>query len=192
MFDLLFKKAPTPQAASRAPERESPELTPEQRAARQAEIERQKKNDPLIGPKMGAKQINNSLIRGLRNPKGVHIESYLTALGALAGYSCQMSVRAGTAIERANHPPEENHDLVVPKGADGKRYYLRRRAEPAAGGGTPTRSGVSPRVQRRKWAPIAARYRREIFKHVAATVGGRQFRCAAAAQRSSARSIASA
>lgn len=31
---------------------------------------------------------------GLKNEKGVHIESLLCALGALAGYSCQAAVRA--------------------------------------------------------------------------------------------------
>ena len=172
MFDLLFKKATTPKAAAVAvPNRAPEELTPEQRAARQADLERQKKNDPLIGPKMGAKQVNNSLIRGMRNTKGVHIESYLTALGALAGYSCQMSVRE--ALQRSNLPPEENHVLVVANGADGKKYFFGDALNKPLAEDPYSVWGLAAGAAQKMGAKLPDIG--EIFSHVAATVGRRDF-----------------
>jgi hypothetical protein len=52
------------------------------------------KDDPLIGAKIGSKEITHRLMAGMKDERGVHIESLLCALGALAGYSCQASLRA--------------------------------------------------------------------------------------------------
>lgn len=59
-------------------------------------IERQRQNDPLVGPKIGSKEILRLVTEAFSksDPKGVHTESLLCALGALAGYACQASVFA--------------------------------------------------------------------------------------------------
>ena len=59
-------------------------------------IERQRKNDPLAGPKIGKKEVLRRLteIFSKNDPRGLHTESLLCALGALAGYACQASVFA--------------------------------------------------------------------------------------------------
>jgi hypothetical protein len=173
MFDFLIKKAPSAKAAAAAAATSCApkELSPEQQVAQQAILERQKKSDPLIGPKMGARQINNSLITGMRTPKGVHIESYLTALGALAGYSCQMSVREVTKASGISM--DENHVLVVADGADGKRYFFGDALnKPLAGDPHSVWSLAASAAQKMggKLPDIG-----ELFKHVSATVGTREF-----------------
>ncbi len=172
MFDLLFKKAPSAKAVAVAATSRAPkELSPEQRAAQQAVLERQKQSDPLIGLKMGAREVNNALIQGMRTSKGVHIESYLTALGALAGYACQMSVRETTRARGLT--TEENHLLVATDGPDGKRYFFgdalnKPLAEgpysiwALAAGGAQKMGGKLPDIG-------------EIFQHVSSTVGSREF-----------------
>ena len=58
------------------------------------QIAERSKFDPLIGAKIGSKEITQRLINAMKNERGVHIESILCALGSLAGYSCQAAVRA--------------------------------------------------------------------------------------------------
>ncbi|MES2205891.1 MAG: hypothetical protein V4525_03730 [Pseudomonadota bacterium] len=68
-------------------------LAPETEALIRA-IHERSKDDPLIGAKIGSKEIFQSLLNGMKNESGVHVESLLCALGTLAGYSCQASLRA--------------------------------------------------------------------------------------------------
>lgn len=51
-------------------------------------------DDPLIGAKIGAKELAQRMMAAMQTERGVHIESILGALGSLAGYSCQARVRA--------------------------------------------------------------------------------------------------
>lgn len=90
-----------------------PTRSPAQEALLRA-IAEKRAEDPLIGAKLGAKEIVQWLFAVMKNEKGVHIESLLAVLGALAGYSCQASVRArqGRAA------------FVVADGADGKKYFF--------------------------------------------------------------------
>ena len=83
-------------------------------------INAKKKADPLIGAKLGAKEVNNRLINGLKTEKGVHIESFLTVLGALAGFSCQMCARA----ELNRGPVTKEGCWAVATGADGITYFF--------------------------------------------------------------------
>lgn len=46
-------------------------------------------------PEKVANDINNLLIAELSTEQGVHIETALTALGAMSGFSCQMAIRDG-------------------------------------------------------------------------------------------------
>ncbi|HOQ38058.1 MAG TPA: hypothetical protein PLR73_10160 [Acetivibrio sp.] len=57
------------------------------------QINEKRKEDPLIGAKLGAKEIFNTLLKAFKDSRGVHIETFMCALGALAGYSCQAGLR---------------------------------------------------------------------------------------------------
>lgn len=57
-------------------------------------IREKRKADPLIGAKVAGREILGRLIMAMNNDKGVHSESLCCALGALAGYACQASLRA--------------------------------------------------------------------------------------------------
>jgi hypothetical protein len=76
--------------------------------------------DPLIGAKIGGKELAQRLIAAMTNDRGVHVESLLCAAGALAGYSCQAAVRAKN---RAQGHDEVAH-LTVAEASDGQRYFF--------------------------------------------------------------------
>lgn len=97
----------------------NPYDNPAQAAVRRA-IAAQKKQDPLIGIKVGAKEMVGWMFNVLRNPKGVHVESLLCALGALGGYACQAGVRTEHVL--INRQPENKVFIIVGTG-DGKNYY---------------------------------------------------------------------
>jgi hypothetical protein len=59
-----------------------------------ATIREKRQTDPLIGAKVAGREILGRLITAMKNDKGVHSESLCCALGALAGYACQASLRA--------------------------------------------------------------------------------------------------
>jgi hypothetical protein len=83
-------------------------------------IHERSKEDPLAGAKLGSKEVFQRLLDGMKDSKGVHIESLLTALGALAGYSCQANLRSQAT---AKGMPETAPFQVV-ETKDGKRYYF--------------------------------------------------------------------
>jgi hypothetical protein len=128
-----------------------------------ATIAAQREEDPLIGPKIGAREINHRLMSEMKSDKGVHIESYLVALGALAGFSCQMCVRAT--------PGPIN--LTVAEGKDGQKYYFGDALnKPLLDDHYSVCSLTAGAVaQFGETAPDI----REIFEHVASTVGGEGF-----------------
>ncbi len=160
MFEFFRKKE------ARLPSDEASKL-----AALKSAIEVQKKTDPLVGLKIGAKEVNQRLINGLKNEKGVHIESFHTVLGSLAGFSCQMSLREELADQaRAS---SEKVVLAVASGADGKKYYF----------GDSLNKPLAE-SQYSIWSLAAGAAQKlgatvpdvgEIFAHVAATVGGDAF-----------------
>ena len=83
-------------------------------------IRERSKEDPLIGAKIGSKEIYQRLINGMKDERGVHIESLLCALGALAGYSCQADLRAQAV---AKEMPETSPFHTV-ETKDGKKYFF--------------------------------------------------------------------
>ncbi|MFL9865086.1 hypothetical protein PQR67_12990 [Paraburkholderia fungorum] len=78
-------------------EREHPAMTAMLRtiAAMQAD-------DPLIGAKVAGQEVFHRLMEMLKTERGVNVESLFTGLGALAGFSCQMGIRA--AYDQRNEP----------------------------------------------------------------------------------------
>lgn len=77
-------------------------------------------NDPLIGAKVGGKELAARLIEAMKDGRGVHAESLMCAVGALAGYSCQATVRA---LNRSQGLDEAAH-LVVVSMDDGERFFF--------------------------------------------------------------------
>ncbi len=77
-----------------SPLSQSQQATNPAEAALLRQIAEQSKTDPLVGAKIGSKELTQRLIQAMKTDRGVHIESLLCALGSLAGYSCQASVRA--------------------------------------------------------------------------------------------------
>jgi hypothetical protein len=112
MFGKLFKRKPSRDEGADA----DPAM-----AALQRTIAERKKRDPMAGLKIGGKELTQRLIKSLRDENGVHIETLLTILGALAGFSCQMSIREELAQSDKRSKAEP---FMVVCGADGKNYYF--------------------------------------------------------------------
>jgi hypothetical protein len=133
-------------------------------------IEEMSGEDPLIGAKVGGKQLAQIMLATMKNEQGVHAESILGALGSLAGYSCQMSVRAQARVQGL----DETAPFVRARGLDGKVYFFgdalnRPLAEDhysvwsiAAGGAQDAGCMDIPDLG-------------EVFTHVVDTVGGPEF-----------------
>lgn len=92
---------------------------PPKRAVIQA-IKEKTGEDPLIGAKVASKEIYIRLVESIKNNKGVHVESLLCALGALAGYSCQVGIRAQAENEQIDADTLFN----VITDTSGKKYFF--------------------------------------------------------------------
>jgi hypothetical protein len=110
------------------------------------------------------------MTQGLKNDRGVHIESLLACLGALAGYACQACVRENHARTGATSPES---GLTVASGADGRRYFF---------GDPLNRLLAEDRCSVWSFTAGAVQHLGKplpdiegIFEHVASTVGGAQF-----------------
>ena len=87
-------------------------------AALLRQIDAHRAGDPLIGAKVGAREVFGRVIQALQGERGVHIESLLCALGALAGYACQAGVQA--QLDDPELPDPEPFTVV--EATDGTRY----------------------------------------------------------------------
>ncbi len=169
MFKKLLSKLSGAPAAAPTPERHRAPQDPASEALLRA-VEAQRKTDPYIGAKIGGKEVLHRLMSAFKNERGVHVESVLSALGALAGYACQADLRARAL---AAGQPEKAVFMVV-ETAKGQRYFfgdaLNRLLveEPisvwglAAGAAQHLGCSPLPDVQ-------------EMFAHVAKTVGEADF-----------------
>lgn len=83
-------------------------------------IAEKKKEDPMIGLKIGAKEIETRFLGAFKNDKGVHVESYVTALASLAGFSCQMALRE--EIIKTGKAAEKDMFMTLTDSA-GNNYY---------------------------------------------------------------------
>ena len=93
MFGRLFQKRKSAPATDREPSNSEDAGELKTQALLDA-IAQRSAEDPLVAAKIGAKEVYHRLVEGLRNDKGVHIESLLCILCSLAGYACQASLRA--------------------------------------------------------------------------------------------------
>lgn len=89
-------------------------------AALMRAIEEKRKEDPLVGAKVGARELVQRLLQGMGNARGVHAESLLCTLGALAGYACQVSLRS----EALSRGEAANGAFQVVTDTQGRRYFF--------------------------------------------------------------------
>jgi hypothetical protein len=120
--------------------------------------------------KISARQVLDHLMTTLTTDQGVHIESLVTALGALAGRACQFATLDGLS---SKNPDYDGLSLLVVGGANGDQYYY--------GDAINRPLAESPQSV---WALLASPVVHfggelpdfgELFSHSAATVGGPQF-----------------
>ncbi|WMW80439.1 hypothetical protein RF679_17610 [Undibacterium cyanobacteriorum] len=81
-----------------------------------------KNDDPLFGIKKGGKDVANKLFAAMSSDKGIHLESLLCALGSIAGYACQVSVRE--EFVRQQGRLEKEVFIVVDSTQNGSRYFF--------------------------------------------------------------------
>ncbi|MBF0425746.1 MAG: hypothetical protein HQL66_08000 [Magnetococcales bacterium] len=93
--------------------------SPSQEAFFQALAE-QKKKDPLAGVKFGARELLHRFLEAFKDNRGVHVETLLTALGALAGYACQAALREMFIV--TGKATEQTLFTVIE--GDGQKYFL--------------------------------------------------------------------
>ncbi|HTJ96589.1 MAG TPA: hypothetical protein VL381_03905 [Rhodocyclaceae bacterium] len=148
---------------------EAPKMEPQAEALLRA-IREQSKTDPLVGAKIGAKEILQRLHTGMKTEKGIHIESLLCALGALAGYACQANLRAQALAKSM----PENAAFQVVETTDGKQYFFGDQLNNALvndqysvwslAGGAAQHAGIKelPDIN-------------EMFKHTSSVIGSAQF-----------------
>lgn len=161
--------APTQAKPGPVPQQHEEQLSPAMRALLQT-IREKSAQDPLIGAKLGAKEIFQRLLDGMRDARGVHIESILCALGALAGYACQASLRAQALAK--GMPETAAFQTVQTK--DGKQYFF----------GDPLNHALAE-DQYSVWGLVAGAAQHigaqelpdlgEVFQHTAQAVGSDQF-----------------
>ncbi len=134
-------------------------------------IKKKRKEDPLIGARIGGKEITQRLIKILKNEHGVHVETLLACIGSLGGYACHMAVRE---IIVNTGKAKENEAFIIVGGNDGNNYYFGDLVNKplvedvvsfwSLAGGTAQHFGKDclPDLQ-------------SIFKHVSSSIGGEQF-----------------
>lgn len=81
-----------------------------------------KTDDPLFGIKKGGKDVANKLFAAMSSDRGIHLESLLCALGSMAGYACQVSVRE--EFVRQQGRLEKEVFIVVDSTQNGSRYFF--------------------------------------------------------------------
>lgn len=115
MFNKIFAKI----SGKNAPEPAKSEKELRAELLQNALRERERVN-PLAGAQVGAKEVYQRLLGGMADEKGVHSESLLCALGALAGYACQASLRAQALAANM----AETAAFQVVGTVDGKQYFF--------------------------------------------------------------------
>ncbi len=134
-------------------------------------IAEKRKDDPMIGIKVGSTEVRQRLFRALDNDEGVHVETALAILGSLGGFACQMSVREGLA--KGWRTAEKNAFMAV-EATNGKKYYFGDAInEPLAEGPYSIWSFAAGAAQLMKSEELPDI--QQIFQHVSSTIGTDDF-----------------
>lgn len=175
---VVTPKPSHPVVANRGPEAPSPVPPPAgaatQTATRSAAlmrtIEEKRKEDPLIGAKLGARELNQRLLSAIRNERGVHTESLLSSLGALAGYACQASLRS----EALSRGESANAPFTVVQDANRRRYFFGDLLNQRLTEGRYSVWNIATSTLRKDGLQSLPDLT-PIFKHVSESVGSEQF-----------------
>ncbi|MFZ6801722.1 hypothetical protein [Undibacterium sp. Di24W] len=128
--------------------------------------------DPLFGVKKGGKEIAAKLFTAMSAEKAIHLESLLSALGALAGYACQISVREAYVVQQGR--PEQEVFIVVKSQQNGVTYFFGDLLnKPLAESRYSVWSLASGAVQKLGLQQLIDLH--DIFRHVTDTLGGSEF-----------------
>lgn len=156
-------------AGTKPQKKNEPELDPKTAALILA-IRERSKEDPLVGAKLGAKEVFQRLLNCMKNERGVHIESLLCTLGSLAGYSCQASLRAQASAKGM----PETAALQTIGTKNGKQYFFGDPLNNAIAGSQYSVWGLAGGAAQHAGAKELPDLN-EIFQHTSSVVGGDQF-----------------
>lgn len=163
MFNHLFK----PRAVAKAPPVPRRPAAATALARRRRPLATVHRPDPLAAARRAGEELYASVAGAMRGERGVHAESLLTALAALAGHACQASARA-EFIERRGWV--ERQVFVVVDAPDGSTYYLGELAERGLVDGPHSVWSLVAATARRlgveQWPDVE-----ELGAHVASTYG---------------------
>jgi hypothetical protein len=106
----------------------------------------------------------------MKTEKGVHIESLLCALGALAGYSCQANLRAQAIAKGMS----ENAGFQVVGTKDGKKFFLGDPLNNAVAGSQHSVWGLAAGAAQHAGCKTLPDIN-EIFGHVSKVLGSDEF-----------------
>jgi len=151
----------------------TPKAAPSTNPAEEAllrQIAERSKTDPLIGAKIGSKEITQRLLAGMKTERGVHIESLLCALGSLAGYSCQAALRAKAVSQGL----VEIALLTTVETKDGKTYFFGDNLNKPLAESQYSVWGIAAGGAQQAGCTNLLDVS-EIFKHTSATVGAAAF-----------------
>jgi hypothetical protein len=133
-------------------------------------VREKSKEDPLLGAKLGSREVFQRLLNGMKNEKGVHVESLLCALGSLAGYACQANLRAQAQAKGL----QETAAFQIVTTTDGRQYFFGDPLNNALAGSQYSVWGLAGGAAQHAGAKEFPDVN-ELFQHAASTVGGDQF-----------------
>lgn len=142
--------------------------------------------DPLFAVKKAGKEIASKLFMAMSTDKGIHLESLLSALGALAGYACQISVREAYVVQ-LGRPEKEVFIVVHSKQNDCTYYFGDLLNRPLAESRYSVWSLSSGAAQKLGLPQLIDLH--DIFKHVTDTLGSARFGVPRIASEHSAKEI---
>ncbi len=132
-----------------------------------AAVAEQRAKNPLAGAQVAGKDILARLMDVSRDERGVHVETLFMALGAVAGFACQISVRAIAAAE-GREPP-----FTIATTADGRSVYFGDALNAPLAEDRYSVWSLAAAAVETSGAPLPDLH--ELFGHVAKTVGSAEF-----------------
>lgn len=154
---------------SKSQEKKGPETDPKT-AALVGAIRNSSKEDPLVGAKVGAQEVLQRLLEGMKSERGVHVESLLCAIGALAGYACQANLRT----QALSQGLPETAAFQIVETTDGKKYFFGDPLNNALAGAQYSVWGLAAGAAQHAGANEFPDIN-EMFGHTASALGGPKF-----------------
>ncbi len=128
--------------------------------------------DSWFAVKKAGKEIASKLFLAMSTDRGIHLESLLSALGALAGYACQISVREDFVVRQGR--AENDVFIVVQSKQNSVTYYfgdlLNRPLAESRYSVWSLVSGATQKLGAKELIDL-----HDVFKHVTDTLGAENF-----------------